>query len=129
MTPVFVFFVGLLWAGLFAWYFFTDNERSKRILGSLLTVLVAFVALSAVYPPEEKLALGLDLKGGTSFLVRLKAEAEDGSPAREITPAMLDQAREVIRRRVDSGSGLQGRGLQRAGQHPRAGISGGAQEG
>ena len=59
MTPVFVFFVGLLLAGLFAWYFFTDNERSKRILGSVLTVLVAFVALSAVYPPEEKLALGL----------------------------------------------------------------------
>ncbi len=102
MTPVFVFFVGLLLAGLFAWYFFTDNDRSKRILGSVLSVLVSYVALSAVYPPEEKLALGLDLKGGTSFLVRLKAEAEDGAPARTITPAMLDQAREVIRRRVDS---------------------------
>ncbi len=122
MTPVLVFTLGLILAALFGWYFLTDDARLSRILGSVLTVLTLGLAISAVYPPEQKLPLGLDLKGGTSFLLRLVAETEEKPAsaekdakdskeakdsaaqvdARKITPAMLDQAREVIRRRVDS---------------------------
>jgi SecD/SecF fusion protein len=102
MDPIFTFFLGLLLAALFAWYFLTDNDRHKRILGSALTVLLVFLSIASFYPPEQKLALGLDLKGGTSFLIRLKAEPDDSGAVRDITPAMLDQAREVIRKRVDS---------------------------
>jgi SecD/SecF fusion protein len=102
MTPSLVFLTGLLMAGLFGWYFITDDERTRRILGSILSVSIVLFAVLAVYPPEQKLPLGLDLKGGTSFLVRLKAEADESGTVRPITPAMLDQAREVIRKRVDS---------------------------
>ncbi len=102
MTPTLVFVTGLLLAVLFGWYFLTDSDRTRRLLGSVLSVAVVLLALLSVYPPEEKLPLGLDLKGGTSFLVRLKAEADESGTVRPITPAMLDQAREVIRRRVDS---------------------------
>ncbi len=102
MTPTLVFVLGLLLAVLSGWYFLTDSERARRILGSILSIMVVSMALAAVNPPEEKLALGLDLKGGTSFLVRLKAEPDEAGVVRPITPAMLDQAREVIRRRVDS---------------------------
>jgi SecD/SecF fusion protein len=102
MTSSFVFVTGLLMAGLFGWYFLTDNDRTKRILGSILSVAIVALAVLAVYPPEQKLPLGLDLKGGTSFLIRLKAESDESGVVRPITPAMLDQAREVIRRRVDS---------------------------
>ena len=48
-----------------------------------------------IYPPEKKIALGLDIKGGTSFLIRLMGGDK------EITPQMLEQAVEVIRKRVD----------------------------
>ena len=102
MTPALVFLMGLLLAVLFVWYFLSDNDSIRRHLGSILTVLTIAFAIGSVYPPDQKLPLGLDLKGGTSFLVRLKAEADETGVVKPITPAMLDQAREVIRRRVDS---------------------------
>jgi SecD/SecF fusion protein len=98
---------------LFCWYFFTDSDRVKRILGSMLTIALTLFCLQAVNPPFDqrdadgklikvgKIPLGLDLKGGTSFLIRLIAEPGEKGEKREITPAMVDQAVEVIRKRVD----------------------------
>jgi SecD/SecF fusion protein len=102
MSPELTFFVGLVIAILFGWYFLTASDRYKRILGSILTVLLTALAVSYSYPPDKKIPRGLDLKGGTSFLLRLMAEADEGGVKRDITPAMVDQAREVIRKRVDS---------------------------
>jgi SecD/SecF fusion protein len=50
-----------------------------------------------IYPPDKKIPLGLDIKGGTSFLIKLQQTDKD----KDITPSMLDQAVEVIRKRVD----------------------------
>jgi SecD/SecF fusion protein len=104
-----IFLYGLAILFLFGWYFFTDSERAKRILGSTLTVTLTALCIWLANPPQEKIQLGLDLKGGTSFLVRLVQEtvevkSEDGtikSEKRVITPAMVEQAVEVIRKRVD----------------------------
>ncbi len=101
MSPEWTFTLGLLLLVLFGWYFVTDSERIKRMLGSSLTVLLVALCLSAVYPPDKKLPLGLDLRGGTSFLIRLVPEKNEKGEAREITPAMVDQAVETIRKRVD----------------------------
>jgi len=113
MTPIATFFAGLLLLILFCWYFFTDNDRAKRVLGTLLTVLLAAFCLNAVNPPFDKkdaagkvttsgkIALGLDLRGGTAFLIRLIAEPDEKGETRAITPTMVDQAVEVIRKRVD----------------------------
>jgi SecD/SecF fusion protein len=105
-----VFLYGLALLFLFGWYFFTDSERVKRVLGSVLTVTLTALCVWLAYPPKEKIQLGLDLKGGTSFLVRLVAEdvevlEADGKAKTEkrvITPAMVEQAVEVIRKRVDT---------------------------
>jgi SecD/SecF fusion protein len=105
-----IFLYGLAILFLFGWYFFTDSERAKRILGSILTVTLSALCIWLAYPPKDKIQLGLDLKGGTSFLVRLVREkveikGEDGSTKieeRVITPAMVEQAVEVIRKRVDT---------------------------
>src|SRR5213076_2122860 len=48
-----------------------------------------------ILPPEKKIALGLDIQGGTSFLIRLVPGDKT------INKGMLDQAVEVIRKRVD----------------------------
>jgi len=95
-----VFLFGLLLMVLFGWYFFTDSERIKRNLGTLLTVLVTAFCIWAVNPPKEKIHLGLDLQGGTSFLIRLDPPAVDGVK-KDITKDMVDQAMEAIRKRVD----------------------------
>ena len=96
MSPTFTFLFGLLLLGLFAWYFMTDAAGRKRAIGLVLTLLLVAFCLEAIIPPEKKIRLGLDLQGGTSFLLRLVGE--DGA---EITPTTLDQAIEVIRKRVD----------------------------
>ncbi len=96
MTPALTFLFGLLLLALFGWYFATDSNARKRGLGLVLTVLLVAFCLEQLYPPAKTISLGLDLRGGTSFLIRL---VPDGGET--ITADMLDQAVEVIRKRVD----------------------------
>src|SRR5437899_8101743 len=95
MTPALTFFIGLLLLVLFGWYFATDYGLRKRLLATLLMVLLVAFSVVTIWPPEKKISLGLDIKGGTSFLIKLQ------QTDKPITSAMLDQAVEVIRKRVD----------------------------
>ena len=110
-----IFLFGLLLLVLFGWYFFTDSERVKRNLGTLLTVLLTSFCIWVAYPPFDrkdadgkligspgKIHLGLDLQGGTSFLIRLDPPADDKGAKKDITKDMVEQAMEAIRKRVDS---------------------------
>ena len=96
MTPGFTFLAGISLLALFGWYFATSRARLKRILGTILTVLLVAFCVTTLYPPNKTIRLGLDLQGGTSFLIRLSPESE-----RSISADTLDQAVEVIRKRVD----------------------------
>src|ERR1700712_5724486 len=95
MTPALTFFLGLLLLVLFGWYFATDFGPRKRLLATVLMALLVAFSIATIWPPSKKIALGLDIKGGTSFLIRLIPGE------RPITKGNLDQAVEVIRKRVD----------------------------
>lgn len=97
MSPELTFSAGLLLLILFGWYFTTEIPRRKRWLGLVLSVFLVAFCLEAVLPPEKKIRLGLDLQGGTSFLIKLAPMGEEA-----VTTDLLDQAVEVIRKRVDS---------------------------
>ena len=97
MSPALTFAFGLVLLILFGWYFFTDAERGKRWLGLVLTVLLVAFCVEALIPPAERIRLGLDLRGGTSFLMKLTPQEGDS-----ISGDLLDQAVEVIRKRVDT---------------------------
>lgn len=97
MSPALTFSIGLLLLILFGWYFLTETSRRKRWLGLVLSVLLVAFCLEAAFPPKDKIGLGLDLRGGTSFLIQLAPQDD-----KEITPDLLDQAVEVIRKRVDA---------------------------
>ncbi len=114
MSNGLTFACGLALLILLGIYIAATTERVKRILGAILTVFVAAFALVTVVPPFDRLdekgnvtrkgniTLGLDLKGGTSFTVRLQpAEGDKPGTTRPITKEAVDQAVEVIRRRVD----------------------------
>ena len=102
MNATLTFFFGLFILLLFAWYFLTDQERTKRWLGTTLALLLCAFSIDAFLPFDQKIHLGLDLQGGTSFLVRLVPPIpEEGGKPRAITPEMQEQAVEVIRKRVD----------------------------
>jgi SecD/SecF fusion protein len=95
MTPAFTFVAGLAILVLFGWYFATDQGLRKRLLAMTLVLLLVVSSIVTIWPPQKKIALGLDIQGGTSFLIRLKGGDK------EVTKGMLDQAVEVIRKRVD----------------------------
>jgi SecD/SecF fusion protein len=113
MTPALTFFIGLAIVVLFGWYFATESDRLRRILGTVLTIAVTAFCLWSTYPPFDqkgpngtiirrgKIHLGLDLQGGTSFLIRLEPPASADGGKRPITKSMVDQAIEAIRKRVD----------------------------
>jgi SecD/SecF fusion protein len=95
MTPALTFLVGLAVLVLFGWYFATDQGPRKRLLAMTLMLVLVVSSIVTIWPPQKKIALGLDIQGGTSFLIRLKGGDK------EVTKGMLDQAVEVIRKRVD----------------------------
>jgi SecD/SecF fusion protein len=95
MTPAVTFFIGIGLLVLFGWYFATEFGTRKRVLAAVLVFLLVVFSIATIWPPKKKISLGLDIQGGTSFLIRLKAADKT------ITKAMLDQAVEVIRKRVD----------------------------
>ena len=95
MSPALTFFIGLILLVLFGWYFATDQGLRKRLLAATLVLLLVTFSIVTIWPPQKKIALGLDIQGGTSFLIRLVG----GDKA--INKGMLDQAVEVIRKRVD----------------------------
>src|ERR1700730_10855382 len=95
MTPALTFFTGLGILILFGWYFATDYGLRKRLLATVLTVLLVGFSIATICPPQKKIQLGLDIQGGTSFLIRLMGGDK------EVNKAMLEQAVEVIRKRVD----------------------------
>src|SRR5213082_1703179 len=95
MTPALTFFIGLVMLVLFGWYFATDQGLRKHLLAATLMLLLVTFSIATIWPPQKTIALGLDIQGGTSFLIRLKGGDE------QVTKGMLDQAVEVIRKRVD----------------------------
>src|SRR5256712_4466619 len=95
MSPALTFFAGLGLLVLFGWYFATDVGLRKRLLATTLVMLLVAFSIATIWPPKEKIQLGLDIQGGTSFLIRLMGGDK------EINKGMLDQAVEVIRKRVD----------------------------
>src|SRR6202790_5065685 len=95
MSPALTFFAGLGLLVLFGWYFATDVGMRKRLLATTLVMLLVAFSIATIWPPKEKIQLGLDIQGGTSFLIRLMGGDK------EVNKGMLDQAVEVIRKRVD----------------------------
>lgn len=97
MSPALVFSFGLIILALFGWYFATEIAARKRQLGLVLTVLLVAFCVDQFTPLNKKIRLGLDLKGGVSFLLKLGTQGE----SQQDMKALQERAVEVIRKRVD----------------------------
>lgn len=97
-NPLAIFFVGILILALFIWYFAADKDVRKRAVGSALAIILTAFCLFAIYPPDEKIKLGIDLQGGSSFVVQL--QKEEGSE-KVIDAAAQQQAIAVIEKRLN----------------------------
>src|SRR5256714_8000139 len=95
MTPVLTFFVGTGLLVLFGGYFAADVGVRKRLLAAPRVMLLVAFSIATIWRPKERIQLGLDIQGGSSFLIRLMGGDK------EVNKGMLDQAVEVIRKRID----------------------------
>jgi preprotein translocase subunit SecD len=87
---------------------------SQKIL-ALFVILTAGLCLYSLYPPQEKLKLGLDIKGGMH--IRLEVDRDkmgERANARDVSEA-ADRALEILRNRID-GLGVTEPLLQREGE-------------
>jgi SecD/SecF fusion protein len=93
------FGLSLVFFVLFIGYFLTTETRKRMRLSVLLTLTLTALCLTSLFAKDEsgawkvKIKPGLDLRGGTQFLLELAGSTGQGT---------LDQAVEVIRKRVDS---------------------------
>jgi SecD/SecF fusion protein len=107
-----IFFFSLALAVLLFWYFATDGDRTKRWVGTFLSIGVSVFCLLGIFPPKNipglvtgkiplaeahNLEPGIDIAGGSSFV--LKVQLPDDKSA---GPALVQQAISTIRKRLDS---------------------------
>jgi SecD/SecF fusion protein len=78
--------------GFFIWYLAAENAASRRAAGLGAIVASLLTCGVALYPIDKTIRLGLDLEGGTEFLLEVQ-----GNPSSQA----LDQASSVIRKRLD----------------------------
>src|SRR5437016_2630116 len=71
------------------------NKQLVWKFGTIAAVLLASVY--CMWPPQEKIKLGLDLKGGTSFLLQMDLTKIDAAGRGQA----VKQAVDIIRKRVD----------------------------
>lgn len=92
MIHYWILFGGIAFLIAFISYLVAEAGRTKRLLGLSTILLCLFICACSLYPLNKTIKLGLDLKGGTAFLIEI-----EGSPSAK----SLEQAVEVIRKRVD----------------------------
>src|ERR1035441_2063315 len=78
--------------GFFIWYLAAENAASRRAAGLGAIAASLLTCGLALYPIDKTIRLGLDLQGGTEFLLQVQ-----GDPSSQA----LDQATSVIRKRLD----------------------------
>lgn len=103
MNPFATFFVGAAILMMLLVYIGTAVDKTKRWVGTLLTALTAF---SAIYTVRSiGIDLGIDLQGGSEFIVRLeKSKAADGTE-KDVTSADVQQAIGILQNRLSPDGG------------------------
>ncbi len=99
MNPFATFFVGASLLMMLLVYVGTAVHTTKRRVGTLLIILTAFAAIYTI--EAMKLQLGIDLQGGSEFIVQLApGKNEDGTP-KAVTSSDVQQAIAILERRLN----------------------------
>jgi len=98
-----VFLVGLALLGLLLFYVFSDRDRSRRNIGSILSLGVIVVSCFALFPLSEKLKGGIDIVGGTSYTVRIDPNLDEEGKPLPVTREAVVAAMDTIEKRLGGG--------------------------
>lgn len=93
------FLIGIAILGLLFFYIGTTNMGKKRLVGTLLSILAAgsaYLAISAM-----GLKRGIDLQGGSEFVVRLEPGTDKDGNEIAVTPDAIQQAIGILEKRLN----------------------------
>jgi SecD/SecF fusion protein len=93
--PYLVLVTGVIAAVLFLIYFMADQDKRKRVAGTLLAIILAGFSVFCIFEGDG-VRRGIDLKGGASFLVRVQP-----AEGRAVNPDSLAQAQAIIDKRLN----------------------------
>ncbi len=99
MSPILTFIVGAALLMLLLVYVGTTSMRTKSRLGVLLILLAT--GFSLINVKTQTLKLGIDLKGGSEFVVRLDPGKDAEGAVRPVTPFAVQQAIAILEKRLN----------------------------
>jgi SecD/SecF fusion protein len=98
MNPFATFFVGASILMMLLVYVGTAVHKTKRLVG---TLLVAVTAFAAIYTEEVMgLKYGIDLRGGSEFIVQLSPGKNDDGTPKAVTSSDVQQAIAILEKRL-----------------------------
>jgi SecD/SecF fusion protein len=99
MNPFATFLVGASILMMLLIYIGTAAHKTKRWVG---TLLVALTAASAIYTAKTMgLKLGIDLQGGSEFIVKLDSGKNEDGSTKLVSPSDVQQAIDILDRRLN----------------------------
>lgn len=98
MNPLATFLVGATILLMLLVYVGTAVHKTKRITGTLLIALTAFASIYTVDALGIK--LGIDLQGGSEFIVKLEPGKNDDGTPRAVTSSDVQQAIAILEKRL-----------------------------
>lgn len=95
-SPFFIFVAGLVLLGLFFWYLASDQDKVKRNIGTFFILGISTFSIASLL--TNSIRYGIDIKGGTSFTLRVVPNIIDGMEQ----PIDMDKACTAIQERLDA---------------------------
>ena len=123
MTALSVFLFGLAVLALFMFYFGADDDRRKRLYGTILSIVVSTFCLFVFIAPKDgrlietltkgnnrgedgrlfgNVPLGIDLKGGSSFIVKIDPKVSEDGSVRPVDSNIQEQVRAILEKRLNA---------------------------
>jgi len=99
MSPILTFFIGAAILVLLLFYNGTTLHNRRRMLGTVLIVLTSLFAVLSVRNMGIK--RGIDLLGGSEFVVQLKPGVDDKGAEKPVTSDSVQQAIGILEKRLN----------------------------
>ncbi len=99
MSPIVTFLIGAAILLLLLFYIGTVVHKTKRLIGTALIFLMT--AFSLITVNNMKIALGIDLKGGSEFVVQLQPGKADDGTVKPVTPESVQQTIAILEKRLN----------------------------
>lgn len=100
MNPIATFLSGTVILILMLFYVGTTIQATKRLIGSLLVMAATLFSLAAFQ--LEGMKLGIDLQGGSEFVVQLQKGADSEGNVKEVTADSIQQAISILEKRLNA---------------------------